>query len=824
MKRVPTTLACTALALTAGTLVPATTVAQGGCEKRVTFALVEAKTDGCLVPAGDQVWESTDTVRLNGLPLPVAPQTKLVLRGPRGDAPGGSISVDTNISVAGMTLHRGLLQVNLPEGGSGDEKDVRTFSVPAGQKVLGLSVEGSVSLRLGYSEDEQRYSIVRAVVRLPDLLKNGPNQNAGGLSAAVGIRVDDRGVRADAVRVELEHAYIGQVELKNVCLSYVSAGSGSARPCQPPPFGAAQVIACPSGGDQDRWDGSATIVLPTQSRTQIGVFAGLRGGAFGYAGAAVSNLGNNVPLGAGVYLDKVALSVCAFPPPLRISGSGGIRFGPDFNGTQAAYLEAGIVYTDSRPWSLRTTGELRLFGRRVGGGYFNYESSGSIDFGFDGGYEFGGGVSVNGKVDGWVEARSPARFNVSGSARVCVGSKGCASGELVVSSTGLAGCVTLAGGEIPWVEFTETYPYYRKTTKRAEIRAGVGYRWSPAKLDVMAESCDIGPYRQVRAARVAGAQASEETVTLPRGELAVAVRLVGEDAPPRVRLVGPDDRTIEAGDPEGAIEPSGHAVSMDPEEKTTSILIARPAAGRWRIVPLPDSPAIATTSVAETLEPPVAVARVLDTFRRLPGLRSSAVRRKRGRRTRVLQFAVAAQAGSTITFVEEGPQTLEVIGRAQGEPCPGVGDLEGDHERPLCGQLEFTPAEGPGGTRRVYALVQEADGTPIDRILLDSYDAPADEPPGRARYLELRRTGGGVKVRWGDAPHVDSWNLRVRLSDGRSFVVVEHGERERDSIPNVGRTTRVSATIVGLRDDQRQGRALSASLPARRARVRVRGG
>src|SRR5206468_12525218 len=50
----------------------------GECKKQVAFGLVEATTSGCLTEVASNRWESTDTVNVNGLPLPVVPGTKLV--------------------------------------------------------------------------------------------------------------------------------------------------------------------------------------------------------------------------------------------------------------------------------------------------------------------------------------------------------------------------------------------------------------------------------------------------------------------------------------------------------------------------------------------------------------------------------------------------------------------------------------------------------------------------------------------------------------------------------------------------------------------------
>ena len=61
----------------------------GSCNQRVQFALVDARTTGCLTltSTAPDTYESTDTVNLNGIPLRAIPGTRLVLKGPSSSAP-----------------------------------------------------------------------------------------------------------------------------------------------------------------------------------------------------------------------------------------------------------------------------------------------------------------------------------------------------------------------------------------------------------------------------------------------------------------------------------------------------------------------------------------------------------------------------------------------------------------------------------------------------------------------------------------------------------------------------------------------------------------
>ncbi|MBV9049296.1 MAG: hypothetical protein JOY58_13560, partial [Solirubrobacterales bacterium] len=250
------------------------------CEKEVAFQLIDATTSGCLTQTSPGVWTSTDTVSINGLSIPSLPGTQLILTGPTAASPGGQLSVKANISVAGVTFDKGL-SVNLPAGGKGDEKNVVSTSTPNGQKLFGFDIKGSVEIRIGWdATNNLHYVKFIGNLELPSIFKNGPEKGAGGLTATVALRVDPAGVHADAVKAQITNAWIGPLQVKNLCLSYLGAGSTSTTPCSPPPFGAEPLLTCQNPGPVSRWDGTAEIVLPTADKPEIGVYAGVQNGMF----------------------------------------------------------------------------------------------------------------------------------------------------------------------------------------------------------------------------------------------------------------------------------------------------------------------------------------------------------------------------------------------------------------------------------------------------------------------------------------------------------------------------------------------------------------
>jgi hypothetical protein len=766
--------------------------AQGVCEKRVAFGLVEATTDGCLTESEPQQWESTDTVTVNGLALPVAPGGRLVLSGPSERAPGGHLSVRTVVTLAGVTVHEGLLELDLPQGGQGDEAEAVAFRPAQDQRLFGLRVGGSAALRLGYGADGRHYSLFRVVLNLPELFRSGPERDAGGLTATVGVRVDDRGVQADAVKAEVANADIGQIAIKNLCLSYTAAGTTTTTPCSPPAFGAQPLLTCSTGTDVSRWDGSAVIVLPTKSATEVGVFAGVRGDAFSYAGAQVTGLGEAVPLATGVYLDRVGLAICVTPPPLRFTGAAAVRFGPEFAGQQAALLDGQMEYVDSRPWVISARGGLSLFGRQVAGGYLTYKSSGSVDFGFNAGFDFTV-ARVSAAVNGWIETRQPVRFNVDGRGEVCVAAVACAQGEVTVSTVGLAGCFTLLEYSEPFLVLDSDWAWYapwrvhweRRTSR---VSAGMGYAWSPGRLDVMGNSCDVGPYRAVRLA-TAAAQGGRR-LTLPR-EAVVALRVEGTTAPPKLVITGPDGRRVVSPSEAGDIVEGSHVIVEDPAERATHVLIVRPR-GSWTLETQPGSSPIADVRQAESDAAATVVGRV--------GGRGS---------SRVLGYAYAVD-GQEVTFVERSDDRSEakVLGRAAGKPCRGQKDGPGDRGRPLCGRLRFTPGSGAAGTRRIYAIVTN-DGITVDERLLTTYRTAGDPRPPRPRDLRLRRRGSTVIVTWRSPAHLRQDDVRVVQGSGETDLRIHRGARDRVVLRGVRPRMRLRVTVVA-RDAR-----LRASRPAR---------
>src|SRR5690349_2633557 len=181
------------------------------------------------------------------------------------------------------------------------------------------------------------------------------------------------------------------------------------------------------------------------------MWGGLRNGKLSHAGAYVDGLGTMVPLAPGVFLESVRLGVCLEPPPFQVKGGAAVSFGPSVAGKSAVRIDGDLHYSDAwngTPWFIKATGSLTLFDKQVATSELTYWGSGMIDFNFHGWIDFGV-ASIDGKVYGWIETRSPSRFNVQGDVSVCVVTIGCIDGEAVASSVGAAGCVKVSLVEVP---------------------------------------------------------------------------------------------------------------------------------------------------------------------------------------------------------------------------------------------------------------------------------------------------------------------------------------------------------------------------------------
>jgi len=274
-----------------------------------------------------------------------------------------------------------------------------------------------------------------------------------------------------------------------------------------------------------------------------------------------------------------------------------------------------------------------------------------------------------------------------------------AGADALVSSVGAAAC-----GRIGW------------------LKAGFGYRWETGELAVMAGgACDVGSYSPPAplganppAAAVSNAAAAR-TFRLSRSDDGVVLRLKGSTGAPKFTLSGPGGLSVTTPSEAGAPLANDEFVVMQDEGASTTIVAVRRPAGTWTVTPQEGSQVTSLEQASIGAEPSVTAA-----------VRGPAHQPK-------LTWKLAARAGQTVTFVEEGEQVNRVI--------TTTADAKG--------AVGFTPADGPAGSRNIVAIVAQ-DGLPRLRTTVASYEAPdpdaelPGELPARKRLGELRRSVVGA--------------------------------------------------------------------------------
>jgi hypothetical protein len=254
-----------------------------------------------------------------------------------------------------------------------------------------------------------------------------------------------------------------------------------------------------------------------------------------------------------------------------------------------------------------------------------------------------------------------------------------------------------------------------------------------------------------------------------------------------VALVGPGGQRIE--DTPGAKSETAASIAFhNPETNTTYFVLKSPAAGNWSDAPAADSVPITAVQAADGLKDPKV---------------SGAVRRASATgRGRVLSYNVAPRPGQKVTFAEQGKGAAQPIG----------GTAEDGR-----GTIRFTPADGPGGPRKILALVSSY-GKPRTQITVATYVAPAPARPATVKRLKARRSGAKLAVSWATAANARRYELRATLSDGRRLLVRQKGTRF--SIPAVAARTRATITVVGLKADGTRGKKATTKVAAKKAKAK----
>jgi plastocyanin len=554
----------------------------------------------------------------------------------------------------------------------------------------------------------------------------------------------------------------------------------------------------------DLWEIAAKVGLPEPIPYTIEGDAGIRGGEFEHAGAAISNL--NVPIGP-VFLQRIGFRVEITPkksqcvpkvgvevfdqnkflketfgwnvsPPLpditidhgvptfALCGDVALTAGPEIIGLSAIGLDAklGLATYDDRPAVLRAFGEVSLVEIPLADASFEVHTNGYMKMLAD----FHWGIEDVASIQGFVmfEALFP-KFNAKAFVEACLDFVDwCAGAKAMISSKGVAVCLKIDVLVDDW-------------------EPGFGYRWGDDFPTLYFAGCELGPYTEhidnpgVSAASAAAAS-DVRTIQLPGGLPGAAIALKGRDAAPKVTLVGPRGERITTPDGLMPVEQAPFFVLKDPRAKLTQIAISKPSAGRWRIEVEDGSSKLVSLRSAEGLENPKVKARVTG----------------RGHR-RAVTYRIEQVRGQKVTFMERGPSAGDVIGVARGER----------------GTLRFTPADGRAERREIVAIVEQ-NGRLRDELIVANYGAPAAQRPGRPARLRLKRGRSALSASWRGVPLARRYQVTARLSDGRRLVMTTR--HRRVTVRPLSRRVTGTVQVRALSAAGMKGRATSARVAAAR--------
>ena len=562
----------------------------------------------------------------------------------------------------------------------------------------------------------------------------------GGVTGRTALRTktaDPFGLQLHGITIAVPEANIGALIVRNLKVSYDS--------------------------DINTFEGKADFVFPPQTTRGVGVAFGFKDGQFAHAEAQVGPPVPPFPLPltappGPLFLQRIGIAVSA-QGGLRVAGGAALTLGPAFKGTGIVSIDAlppgGFVFdfpAGKGYADLAMTGKLKLVDVALAGGYVKYRTTGLLSWRGGLVLDLSGLVGITGTVDGLLNVATGA-FNSSSKVKICSPTS-CfiklagiptptplqGTGTFVVSSKGAAGCVSVAG-----------------------VGIGAGVLWGEA-FDAFADGgCGLGDYQVSAGGSARLAQSGQTGVTFPDGLPEAGIKLRGDSAPPVVTVTGPKGEALTI-DParQAVVQPPFVAYTV-PEAKLTVIQIARPSAGRWTIMPQAGSPQITEVRSA----------------RGLPAVRVSGRVTGHGR-NRSLQYRLGSIAGQRVTFFERSTRALARIGTA------GTAS----------GTLPFAPAEGPAGTRRIVALVEQ-DGRPRAERVLASYTAPPPARPGRPR-VRIARTTGAAVVTWPRVADAARYTVRVRFTAGRVVQATTTATRRRVVIRGVQRTDGARASVTAV--------------------------
>jgi hypothetical protein len=682
-------------------------------------------------------------INLHGLRIIPEGKAKIVMdpRALRLDTTGTVRVVVSNGLVGEITLWRGEIHRDL----SAVRPGTNLFEFPIGEyatNVLGFDVGADVQIRL-----ERDGVHIPVSLRLPPAF--------GGFSGnAELVATSERGLILDSLHVELGPVPLGVLIVNKVELDYIGAG--------------------------DIWRGAGSVTVPAGGTLDASVE--FKMGDFNGARIAFTPK-TPIPIGPFVYL--LGINGGFTVDPIHIEAGARIGAGAAVNGTSPVLVNGRFEMDfprDGRPANFKLSGTVEVAFFEVGNGFLQFQTDGYAAFGGQLGPFSIGPLNLDARVGGFVDAGA-GQFgaDLSGKVEICIDvelARPCAGAgaDVALSNAGFAACATLkvvkeftGGVRFPWKDFSP------------EILANPALA-TYALITHVAIPCNTDGYRvpAPRPASARVAQAGGTVVRVPAGVPSYTVLLVGEGGAPKVTATGPGGAAVRSGE-----QPTdtGFTATVG-NMAATYLVLTKPRAGDWTIVPNQGSPAIRQTLTSDGFKPATVAGKVTG----------------RGRQRTIAYRIRNLGHGQRVVFAERGAFGTNIVGSAAKAR----------------GRLRYTIADAKGGRRRVLAMVQK-DGLETDRKTIGTYRAPGPVRPGRPRRLRAKRKGRSVVVSWRPASGAQRYSVTLRGRQGTSLGRLVGRRARKVRFAHIRRDQRLTATVVAVSKKLRRGPV--AKTVVRRARL-----
>jgi hypothetical protein len=601
---------------------------------------------------------------------------------------GGTVTIDThtntlstsggeNIAVGTTGLYaadEGPLSTMFD--GSDSHFVLAANQVAAGAALFGFPITGATVI----SPDDEGGASVDTLIGLPAIF--GAD---AGLQTTVDVNEDGE---ADPPELKASTAFaIGPITMPNLTLEHKNG---------------------------TEWDGEADLELPLAGAikgTGKGLEASIQITGDQLTGFGVDIKGVEIPLGpSGVAITSIGADLGS--NPFHLQGDVGMDVGPEIGPFAALEIEASVylaVNSDEEmpsgipgvtagkevhsPFTLKVHGDASLLGLiPVADADVDYYGLAQPFVAFDAGIDAkltvgdcpgtdnpAFGVTATGKIAGAFQGTD---FNLEGDVGVglrfaCV-TIFSAQAQAAISSDGIGFCGQLA-------------------TAFGYLSVGAGEKWSAPGTTINASSvgknlsfytpaadngpCAISTFEHTfsfdDSRSSSAATETPPVLKFAAGKRFAVVKFVGRGGAPLVRIAGPKGRSVStrAGAPTVDTK-HGFVVLPDARTHVTTVSIAKPGTGAYRVTLEPGSPTLVSVQTSAALPLP-------DVHAHVTGAGA----------TRILSWHAAKVAGQTLLFQEAGPGGRHTILKTTG----------------TSGRLTFRPLDGRAGKRSIVVVVLEHD-------------------------------------------------------------------------------------------------------------------